>query len=237
MVDVTLPDDSQVAPGEALNKVWRAVNCGDTPWDNVRAIRQEGTFGPPTFDVPHAAPGQSADLTVQLTAPTTPGCYLVGPRGPIGGEFGLIVVVQPATGASPGGLPVTHPDDPADLAVPPVELGPHWCASNQDSVPTVGVAGYLVTCTNLDESLIETSLELVHETDAESADAMVTAAMEPPQCSEAWQVTRALLLAQGRRKPRCLPRRPDRCRCPARARALRLRGPPGTPRPAQWQLV
>lgn len=73
VADVTIPDGTVVTAGSTITKIWRLRNCGTTNWSGLTAVRLDGTYGPPTFAVPVIAPGATADLTVTMQAPTTPG--------------------------------------------------------------------------------------------------------------------------------------------------------------------
>jgi len=83
--DVTVPDETRVAPGQSFTKVWRVANSGDLPWDPEgnglvllhvagdslgakASTPQCAATGPP-------ANGETADLSVQMMAPTAPGRY------------------------------------------------------------------------------------------------------------------------------------------------------------------
>lgn len=77
VADLTIPDGSYVAPGTSFTKTWRLRNNGTTVWTtNYKVIFSGGTqMGAPSwFALPHAvAPGQTVDITVSLTAPSTSG--------------------------------------------------------------------------------------------------------------------------------------------------------------------
>lgn len=83
-VDVTIPDNSQLAPGESRNKVWRIQNAGTNTWTNYRLVFVPGTVnGNQSINLSgvssvavNAAPGQwvnTPDLPV--TAPATSGTF------------------------------------------------------------------------------------------------------------------------------------------------------------------
>jgi len=73
VADVTIPDGTVVAPGQAFSKTWRLRNCGTSNWTGLQAVRVSGNYGPASFAVPATAPGSTADITVPFTAPTQPG--------------------------------------------------------------------------------------------------------------------------------------------------------------------
>lgn len=95
MIDVTVPDGTSFAPGEAFVKTWRLRNNGSTTWNTayslvfVSGAQMNGPASIPlTSDVP---PGSSVDLSVNLVAPAQNGEH-VGYwmlRNPSQKNFGL----------------------------------------------------------------------------------------------------------------------------------------------------
>ncbi len=78
-IDVTIPDDSKMQPGQSFTKVWRLQNIGACTW--TRQYRIELFSGEP-MDAPasvflpkEVAPGSSVDLSVDMVAPKTSGKY------------------------------------------------------------------------------------------------------------------------------------------------------------------
>jgi hypothetical protein len=77
--DITIPDNAQLAPGEVFVKTWRLVNTGSCAWTKAYSL---AWFSGESLSVEHRfplereiQPGQSIDLSVELTAPTSPGIY------------------------------------------------------------------------------------------------------------------------------------------------------------------
>lgn len=78
VTDVTIPDDTELAPGTAFVKTWRMRNSGTCAWDaetlwSFDSADQMG--GPDTASVPATEPGDTVDITVRLTAPAEPGTH------------------------------------------------------------------------------------------------------------------------------------------------------------------
>lgn len=76
--DVTVPDGTSFAPGAAFNKTWRLKNVGTCTWTNYSIMFDTGEKmgGPDSALIPASvAPGQTVDITLQLTAPATAGTY------------------------------------------------------------------------------------------------------------------------------------------------------------------
>ncbi len=79
IADVTIPDGTVINAGATFSKTWRLKNIGTCTWTTSYAlIFDTGTQmgGPNSINLPQAvAPGQTTDLTISLTAPTTAGEY------------------------------------------------------------------------------------------------------------------------------------------------------------------
>ena len=80
--DVTYPDGTEVNPGEVIIKTWRFENTGPCDWDSdynlVFGWQTEGANWQNTSPVPFGSiveAGETIDLSVTLTAPTTSGGY------------------------------------------------------------------------------------------------------------------------------------------------------------------
>lgn len=79
IADVTVPDGSNFAPSASFLKTWRIKNVGSCVWNSSYSlIFQSGDQlgGPAAVAFPaSAAPGQTVDLSVNLTAPASAGTY------------------------------------------------------------------------------------------------------------------------------------------------------------------
>jgi hypothetical protein len=81
--DVNVPDNTTFQPGQTFTKTWRVKNDGTCAWGpngSLTALVYAGgdkLGSPAEVPLPSAvAPGQTADVSVQLTAPGTPGTYV-----------------------------------------------------------------------------------------------------------------------------------------------------------------
>ena len=80
VTDVTVPDNTVFQPGTTFTKTWRLKNIGTCTWTTSYSLvfdsgAQMG--GPASVNLPNSvAPGQTVDVTVTLTAPTTAGNYI-----------------------------------------------------------------------------------------------------------------------------------------------------------------
>ncbi len=115
VADETIPDGTQVAPGQVLDKAWRVKNAGTCPWGagyTLRFVRGDpmGAESPqPLFP---ARPGAEVVLRVRFVAPEAPGMYsslwqAFDPQGQPFGEpvYILIQVVEPTPAPSPSPAP------------------------------------------------------------------------------------------------------------------------------------
>ncbi len=79
VADVTIPDNTNMAPGETFTKTWRLRNSGTCTWTTQYALVFDSgnNMGGPAV-VPMAGnvqPGGEVDLSVNLTAPNANGTY------------------------------------------------------------------------------------------------------------------------------------------------------------------
>ena len=102
VADVTVPDGTTFAPGQAFTKTWRLKNVGTCTWTpsySLAFVSGEIMGGAAASALPaNVAPGQTVDLSVYLTAPSTSGLHEGSwmLRNTSGGFFGI-----GASGTSP----------------------------------------------------------------------------------------------------------------------------------------
>lgn len=77
--DVTIPDNTQLKPGEGFVKTWRLRNAGSCTWTTGYALAFAGgeiMGAPAAVALPrNVAPGEEVDVSVTLTAPTRDGTF------------------------------------------------------------------------------------------------------------------------------------------------------------------
>ena len=78
-IDITVPDESVFRPGDVFIKTWRLVNIGNCTWTENYAIvwfsgEPLGSARIQFLDSP-VRPGESVDLSIELTAPSQTGTY------------------------------------------------------------------------------------------------------------------------------------------------------------------
>lgn len=126
-LDVTIPDNTRLAPNEPFSKIWRLVNSGTCTWTSSYALVW---FSGDDFRAPriqpvlsNVAPGESADFAVDMTAPESPGLYSsywmvrsdtgdlfgIGPSGdsPFWVRIQVVAVETPTPTTSPTAVPTS----------------------------------------------------------------------------------------------------------------------------------
>lgn len=106
VADVTIPDGQQMAPGTTFTKTWRVQNSGTCAWNaNYRLtfVSGDGMGGVTTPINQTVNPGSTADISVTLTAPSTPKTYIGYWRltTDTGQAFGTSLYVQIVVSGTP----------------------------------------------------------------------------------------------------------------------------------------
>jgi uncharacterized protein YkwD len=75
--DVTIPDNTQVNPGEKFTKTWEFQNNGTCPWVNYTLGFAAGDQmnAPLSAPIQTSMPGGKVNVSVELTAPSSNGTY------------------------------------------------------------------------------------------------------------------------------------------------------------------
>lgn len=80
VADVTVPDGTRYDPGATFTKTWRLRNVGTCTWTtSYTMFHESGTAMGSTTSVnlpANTAPGQTVDVSVNMTAPSTAGHYI-----------------------------------------------------------------------------------------------------------------------------------------------------------------
>ena len=77
IADVTVPDNAPMSKGQKFTKTWRFMNNGNCSWSGYTIAFAAGDrmSSPDTAPVPQTAPGETVDVSVELTAPSVDGSY------------------------------------------------------------------------------------------------------------------------------------------------------------------
>lgn len=122
-VDITIPDNTQIQPGESFTKTWRLINAGSCPWTNQYSVVW---FSGESLSAPRVVylnrnvnPGESADITIDMVAPDQSGYYqgnwkLSSPDGQLFGigptgnsPFWVRILVEKIATATPSPTPTS----------------------------------------------------------------------------------------------------------------------------------
>ncbi len=121
--DVTIPDGTVLGADTLFLKVWRIRNTGTCTWNETYQlyfISGDAMGGPPSTSVPAAQPGETAEVSLSLSAPPQPGSH----RGnwqlctPGMACFGPELYVQISVGDT------VEPTQTTDLASTPLSTQP-----------------------------------------------------------------------------------------------------------------
>jgi hypothetical protein len=116
VADVTVPDDTEFTPGTAFNKVWRVRNSGTCTWEagtQLVFVSGERMCDQMTVDIPQAIPDSDTDVSLGMTAPSTPGTYRSTwqLQSPDGVRFGSKIYVQIIVPAKATAEPTKNPTE------------------------------------------------------------------------------------------------------------------------------
>lgn len=78
VADITVPDNTDVAGGTKFTKIWRIANNGTCVWNPTYTLTHysdETLAAPSSVPLPITYPGQTADISVDLTAPNSTGAH------------------------------------------------------------------------------------------------------------------------------------------------------------------
>ena len=170
VADITIPDGHQVSKGSSFTKTWRIRNTGTCPWTKdfiFGYVSGERMDGADSFLPATVYPGDSLDISINMTAPSNPGSYQGNwqLKTPQGHGIGSVIWVQinvtgsysepvsakpiyvdPAPTATPffvsfATLP-SHIVDPAPTATPFfvsfATLAPHIVGPAPTATPSIG---------------------------------------------------------------------------------------------------
>lgn len=76
VTDVTIPDNTPIVAGTPFTKTWRVSNTGTCIWGpdyTISHYSDERMSAPASIPLPVTYPGQTADISVDLIAPNSPG--------------------------------------------------------------------------------------------------------------------------------------------------------------------
>lgn len=138
-IDVTIPDDSLIPPGQSFIKTWKLVNAGICTWTiayTANFFYGDRMGAPETVPLQEGVlPAESVEISVEMVAPTEPGTYQgnwklanatgvlfgIGPNGDA--PFWVRIIVQDltATPTATSGITATRTPTNAITSTPTPE--------------------------------------------------------------------------------------------------------------------
>ena len=133
--DSTIPDNTSMQPGQVFTKTWLVSNNGTCAWDAgfILKFTSGNSLGSaPLVLTKSVSPGATTELSIQMTAPSSPGSYqgnwrLSNAEGSLfGDELYVIILVAGSSStktstASPGSSTPTPSATAAPTATPTAE--------------------------------------------------------------------------------------------------------------------
>lgn len=99
VADITIPDNTQMTPGQHFTKTWRLRNTGTTVWGSgyvLGFVSGPQMGAPSSVNAPSAVPNSTVDVSVPMIAPTPAGTYqgFWRMKNPSGQFFGTQIWVK-----------------------------------------------------------------------------------------------------------------------------------------------
>ncbi|MBG0771356.1 MAG: hypothetical protein H0S82_06580, partial [Anaerolineaceae bacterium] len=75
--DITIPDNTALTAGSNFTKIWRVSNAGTCDWVGYQLVHASGDLLSASSPqaIPMVTSGSNSDLSVDMTAPASPGTY------------------------------------------------------------------------------------------------------------------------------------------------------------------
>lgn len=153
VTDVTIPDNSELAPGSNFTKIWRVTNSGTCDWQpGAQLIFDSGEQlgGPPSVAISAATAGSTIDISVDLNAPAAYGGYtgIWRIRAVDGTVFGphltlTIIVPEPITVTPNHTLTPTATPTRTPTPLPPASIQQVY---TQISIPAGEIGHAVISC-------------------------------------------------------------------------------------------
>ena len=182
VADITIPDNTNVAGGTKFTKIWRIANNGTCVWNptyTVTHYSDETLAAPDSVPLPITYPGQTADISIDLTAPNSTGTHrgnyvIKNPAGlimSIGDDSRLWVVINvsvisAATSASTAAtVSATMTAAPAVSSVTATSAGPTVAATTAS-----GSSSATANCSfTIDRTKLMQAIEAINDYRAENS--------------------------------------------------------------------
>lgn len=136
-IDITIPDDTLISPGQSFIKTWKLVNIGSCTWTTSYSA---SFFYGDRMDAPGTAllketvlPAHSVEISVEMVAPLGSGTYQGNWK--LSNQNGVLFGIGP-NGEAPFWVRITVPENPSTTATTTPGLTPTFNATESPS-PTV----------------------------------------------------------------------------------------------------
>jgi hypothetical protein len=154
-IDITIPDDSLIAPGQSFIKTWKLVNSGTCNWTtsySARFFYGDRMGAPETVPLQETVlPSQSVEISIEMVAPLVAGTYQgnwklsnpngvlfgIGPNGDSPFWVRIIVSQNPSNSTTPGvtaTLSTTASPSPTTTTTPPIQASGELSPIPGDSI-------------------------------------------------------------------------------------------------------
>jgi hypothetical protein len=124
----TIPDNTIMTPGDGFVKVWNVRNAGTCDWEDIELFFSEGTQmgGPGNVPLTNVPVGGETSVTMNLTAPASPGTYkgtwrIRTGEGTVFGKLWALIVVPAPVADTPSSTDAPT-DAPADTPEPTIQV-------------------------------------------------------------------------------------------------------------------
>ena len=181
IADITIPGGARLAAGAKFTKIWKVRNSGASSWGEGYRLAFLGDNvmdGPKAVPLPDAAPGHTAELALDLIAPTTTGRHrsswqCISPANEYFGDILTVEIdVEPMGAVDKAAFvsDVTIPD--GDVVAAGTTFGKTWRIRNVGS--SAWSAGYMLAFAGEDQMNGPDSVALPAALPGESVEVSVS---------------------------------------------------------------
>ena len=116
-IDITIPDDTLISPGQSFIKTWKLVNIGSCTWTTLYSASffyGDRMGAPEIVSLQEIAlPGQSVEISIEMVAPQAAGTYQGNWK--LSNSSGVLFGIGPS-GDSPFWVRIIVPENPSNTA-------------------------------------------------------------------------------------------------------------------------
>lgn len=147
-IDISIPDDSLISPGQSFIKIWKLVNIGTCAWTTSYSV---SFFYGDRMGAPESValkeevrPAQSVEISIDMVAPMAPGTYQGNWKlsNPDGITFGI-----GPNGGAPFWVRIIVPANPSSTTTTTPELTPTFSTTGSPFPTSTSTATTTTTAT------------------------------------------------------------------------------------------